>query len=418
MHRYACVVFFLVVSTVSFLGALRGSVASAATNDPGLQSVAPMIDPGTAYRLAERNFQGIPGIARTTGGRLWATWYGGGSDEGPDNYVMLVTSGDDGKTWSEFKRVIDPPGLLRTFDPGLWIDPQGKLWWFYMQSYGFWDGRAGVWAITTESPDEEDPRWSAPRRLADGIMMNKPTVLKNGAWLFPISIWDQTPARNLPATDRKHVPDEHNRWKQEMVGAHVYRSNDRGGTLLKLATVRTAEPSPDEHMFIERRDGSLWMLIRDRSGMAESVSADGGQTWTAPKPAKIPHAVSRFFIRRLRSGNLLLVKHNSPAVDSAWMRGQAIPKTKQGRSHLTAYLSDDDGKTWRGGLSLDERNGVSYPDGDEANDGRIFVIYDRNRKEEREILMARFTEADVTAGKLVNDRSALRLLVYSASDAK
>ncbi len=36
------------------------------------------------------------------------------------------------------------------------------------------------------------------------------------------------------------------------------------------------------------------------------------------------------------------------------------------RSHLTAWLSEDDGKTWRGGLMLDERATVSYPDGFQA----------------------------------------------------
>jgi hypothetical protein len=44
-----------------------------------------------------------------------------------------------------------------------------------------------------------------------------------------------------------------------------------------------------------------------------------------------------------------MVRHNPPTI--------AI------RSHLTAYLSDDDGRSWHGGLLLDERNGVSYPDG-------------------------------------------------------
>ena len=193
-----------------------------------------------------------------------------------------------------------------------------------MQSFGFWDGRAGVWAVTTDEPNREEPNWSAPRRLADGIMMNKPTVLRDGTWLFPISIWDQQPAKDLLSTDGRYVPAEQNQWNPANVGAHVYRSTDRGVTLAKIGTAKTAEPSFDEHMVVERRDGSLWMLIRDRGGIAESVSADRGVTWSAPMPSTIPHAVSRFFIRRLRSGSLLLVKHNSPDVDAAWMQGKTL----------------------------------------------------------------------------------------------
>jgi hypothetical protein len=64
---------------------------------------------------------------------------------------------------------------------------------------------------------------------------------------------------------------------------------------------------------------------------------------------------------------------------------------------------------------IDERSAVSYPDADQADDGRIFLIYDRDRKGAREILVAKFTEADVAAGKLVDPRSALRLLVNRAS---
>ena len=109
--------------------------AHGCASDPALVPVPMIADAGSDYKLSERRFQGIPGIARVPVGRLWATWYGGGDDEGPENYVMLATSADDGRTWSPIQHVIDPPGLVRTFDPGLWIDPQGRLWWFYMQSF-------------------------------------------------------------------------------------------------------------------------------------------------------------------------------------------------------------------------------------------------------------------------------------------
>lgn len=86
------------------------------------------------------------------------------------------------------------------------------------------------------------------------------------------------------------------------------------------------------------------------------------------------------------------------------------------RSHLTAYLSDDDGQSWSGGLLLDERNGVSYPDGVEANNGKIYVIYDRLRKTEREILMATFTEEDVKQERCVKDQCRLKVLVNKAGE--
>jgi hypothetical protein len=102
------------------------------------------------------------------------------------------------------------------------------------------------------------------------------------------------------------------------------------------------------------------------------------------------------------SGNLLLVKHGP--------LDQRI-----GRSHLTAYLSKDDGKTWGGGLMLDERLGVSYPDGQQTSDGLIRIIYDYNRVSDRNILMAEFREEDVAAGKDVSGAVKLRQLVSKAT---
>ena len=79
------------------------------------------------------------------------------------------------------------------------------------------------------------------------------------------------------------------------------------------------------------------------------------------------------------------------------------------RSHLTAYVSADDGNTWEGGLLLDARETVSYPDGVQAADGRIFVIYDRNRNTDREIWMAVFTEDDVLSGSCASYDCELRV---------
>src|SRR5579872_4003018 len=80
------------------------------------------------YGPARRVMQGVPAVARAPGGRLWATWSGGPAEEGPDNYTMLATSNDDGRTWSGLRAVIDCPGLVRAGGPNIWVDPQGKLW--------------------------------------------------------------------------------------------------------------------------------------------------------------------------------------------------------------------------------------------------------------------------------------------------
>jgi hypothetical protein len=132
----------------------------------------------------------------------------------------------------------------------------------------------------------------------------------------------------------------------------------------------------------------------------QSLSADGGQTWSTPTfPAGIQHPVARFHVRRLASGRILMVKH-----------GERMD-AHEGRSKLSAWLSEDEGRTWLGGLMLDERSGISYPDGVQAPDGTIYLSYDRNRATDGEILLARFTEEDILARDLVGPKSKLKMLI-------
>src|SRR5436853_5335880 len=140
----------------------------------------PNFSPGPEYADTVRLFQGIPGIERAANGRLWATWYGGGTGEDRYNYIMLVTSDDDGNTWSPIKLVLDPDrdGPVRAFDPCLWHDPQGKLWLFWAQRGG--NEMPQLFAMSTDDSASAEPKWTAPRRIADGIMMNKPTALNDG----------------------------------------------------------------------------------------------------------------------------------------------------------------------------------------------------------------------------------------------
>ena len=70
-------------------------------------------------------------------------------------------------------------------------------------------------------------------------------------------------------------------------------------------------------------------------------------TWQ-PQQTAFPHVGSRCAVRRLQSGNILLVKH-----------GTEINTATAIRCDLTAFLSTDEGKTWSGGLLLDERTAVS-----------------------------------------------------------
>ncbi len=315
------------------------------------------------YSTRSRKFTGIPSLAISPEGRFWAVWYTGKTAaEDQNNYVVLSTSDDDGQSWTEVL-AIDPDGAgpVRAFDPEIWMDPTGKLWVFWAQTIEHDGTIAGVWTITTDDPNAKEPVWTAPRRLHDGIMMCKPTVLSNGEWMLPVSTWR--------LTDNS---------------AKAVVSIDAGQTWRERGAVQVPEKfrNFDEHMIIEKKNGILWMLVRTQYGIGESISNDLGVSWSPLVPSRIQHPAARFFIRRLNSGNLLLVKHG--------------PIDKRiGRSHLMAFISRDDGFSWSNGLLLDQRPGVSYPDGQQLSDGSIHIIYDYDRRNAQNILITSFTEDDV-----------------------
>jgi hypothetical protein len=384
-----------------------------------LVPVQPNFSPGPEYADSRRVFQGIPSIERAPGGRLWAAWYSGGQGESPLNYVMLATSADDGESWSKPLLVIDPPGRVRACDPNVWLDPGNQLWLFWMQVHTLHDGQWGLWSMTTGEPDKERPAWSAPRRLADGVMLNKPTVLRNGEWLFPVSHLSarlmENEKRMLPHFLRSNLRALVAQAKEQAIndrsGAWVYASCDRGATLVRRGCARAPEEcsTHNEHMVVEKKDGSLWMLVRTSYGIGSSVSDDGGMTWSPVVESGMPHTASRFFLRRLRSGNLLLVKHGPMEATD----GNGKPY-EFNRSRLCAFLSADGGKSWKGGLMIEERE-CTYPDGTQAPDGTIYIIYDHGRRKEKMIMMARFTEEDIRAGRLVSPRAKLKMLVNRAT---
>ena len=367
--------------------------------DEALMPATLLYYPSGVYNDHRRTWQGIPGIEITKNGRIFIGFYGGMTTEQPGNYVLLVYSDDDGATFSKPYLAVLPPTMnVRCFDECLWIDPNGALHLYWAQSYGFMDGRIGVWESICDDPDAKEPRFSTPRRIANGIMMNKPIVLSSGEWLLTCSIYKDC---NVSRTEDSTIPTKTLSYPEELF-SNVYISCDGGKTFVLGGRSDYSERFVDEHMCIEKQDGSIWMLIRAKKGIGEATSYDKGMTWTNQKDSGLGGPGSRFCIRRLKSGRWILINHH----DFVW------------RNNLKAMISEDEGKTWKGFLMLDDRTPVTYPDLSEDNEGNIYITYDYHRFEDREILMAKVTEKDILAGEIVTEGSYLKRLVNRATGVK
>jgi len=319
-----------------------------------------------------RPWQGVPAIERAANGRLWCALMTGGPFEPTiENYVALTTRAAGEAVWSRPAMAVPAIHGVRSYDGALWHDPDGRLWLFYNQA-SLEQGHFGVWLRNADDAAVPNPLWSEPRAIDLGVpfayRLNKPTVLSTGAWLLPITWAQQTPTTTW-------WPD-----CEQLQGVAI--STDRGQTWSLHGAVEAPRWAL-ECMVVEGRDGRLWMLIRTGSGVLwQSDSEDGGVTWSKGRPSEIVNPGARFFVRRLSSGRLLLI--NTPH-----------PTRRQG---LRVYVSlPHDDRTFVGGLELDPRDRVSYPDAVQAPDGVIYAVHDHDRGGVGEVLLDVFTEQEVLA---------------------
>jgi len=345
-------------------------------------------NPGKKYITAKREWQGCPTILRSPKkGILYAGWYSGGPGEGLLNYSLMVRSTDGGLTWDkEPLLVIDSltDQKIQSLDIQYWLDPQGRFWYFWTQrDYNYpmrHPKHLSVWAMICDDPDADTLKWSEPRFVSPGFLRCQPTVLKDGRWILCAYDW----------------VDDYYRYSE---------SFDQGKTWFRR---KAGKKYPgfafDESMVLEQKDGTLRLLARPTKGVGkliECFSKDGGKTWTDGKLSNIPNPACRFFIKRLKSGKILLINNFEPT----------------DRYDLCVALSEDDGKTWKYKFNIDPRR-CTYPDAVEGPDGEIYIIHDYSRGSFKEILLSRLTERDIVSGlvknSLVIEESFLKHIVNKA----
>lgn len=358
-------------------------------DNPLIPTAKILFDPPEDFALKNRLWQGCPTLECTPGGSVYGGWYSGGTREPSlHNYNVLYRSTDEGFSFPGKPLLViagDPEKNKIIIDIQLWCDPAGKLWCFWVERDCLLPKRAekhlGNFAIVCENPDAEtrDLIWSKPLFIGEGFLRCKPTLLSDGRWI-------------LPAYD----------WKSNFYSWS--ESSDQGKTFLRRQGPEKVDSIFDESMFYESKTGKgtvLRMLARTHQGyIAQSASSDGGISWSPCSRFQTAPG-SRFFIRRLRSGRILLIYSTHPSK----------------RTHLKAYLSEDEGRSWKGGLLLDDSENISYPDAAQLPDGSIILLYDHGRFTFREIVEARFTEKDILNEKIEEtpfSRSYLRHIVSKA----
>jgi len=346
-----------------------------------------LLQPKNDNRIMNREHQRVSSIACSEDGSvIYISWYTGGKGEQAGNFVTLSVSTDGGKSWKHDELVAYPKDPnTRFYDPVLWRDHRGQVWWFYAVSMHkqYFDPKTGVNAIAI-TWDGKKVQHKKPRLLSYGVMMNDPIYIPEK----DMTLFASYVKINKSKENRFEVKD----YVQDgtFIYAHHHKKNgQKFGKELEpysyIPVLRDEKRIFDEHNIVQIAEGSrhFMALIRYKGGMYFSRSYDYGKTWRSLEPftAAGPTTSSRCYLGRLQSGNLLLVMNASKS-----------------RTHMTAFISEDGGHTWPHQLLLDERKSVSYPDVDQSSDGIIHVTYDRDRSGAQEINYCRFKEEDVIKG--------------------
>lgn len=136
---------------------------------------------------------------------------------------------------------------------------------------------------------------------------------------------------------------------------------------------------------VELADGRLRMWMRTQMDCPyESVSADGGATWSAAKPGPLVSPESPVALARHRASGLLMVAYNH----------NRMGRHTADRTPICVAFSRDEGASWFGWQTLDpEADGAgrsfSYPSADFLGD-RGFVTYYENRDGRISLVLRRF----------------------------
>ncbi len=136
-------------------------------------------------------------IAETPAHTLVAAWFGGTQERAPD-VTIWVARQQEGQ-WQKPVCVADgvqPDGTrYPTWNPVLFQAPGGDLFLFYKVG----PSPQSWWGMVVTSTDD-GRTWSAPRRLPEGILgpiKDKPVVLADGSWLSGSSVEDPVGGQGL-----------------------------------------------------------------------------------------------------------------------------------------------------------------------------------------------------------------------------
>jgi predicted neuraminidase len=324
-------------------------------------------------------------IVELPNGDLFAVYYRGSGERRADDVRLegarLARGGD---AWSAPFPVADTPGFPDC-NPVAFVDARARLW--------------VIWPVIVDNNWESAilryrlapaAGWTAgaPPWSDGGIMLLRPDNLKEKTEPFARPLLEALP----PGRDRDELAQIVGRLGDKlsnrlgwMPRTHVITLP--GGRLLlplysdtySVGLVAISDDGGDswrasdpivslggvQPSLVPRKDGTIVAWMRDNGPPPQRVitasSADGGVTWSRGVDSEVPNPGSSVDVVALRDGRWLM----------------ALNDTESGRARLSAWISDDEGRTWPQRRAIEDTTGgsFSYPSVIQTADGLVHVSY-------------------------------------------
>lgn len=365
----------ILISFVLFLSFLCASAQS------------PVIDSALIFSPQDYHVHGSTLVALPNGDYL-AAWFQGTGERTADDVKILGARLKKGaRKWSEPFELADTPGLPDC-NPVLFLNKAGKLFlvWVAVQanrweysilrvrtSANYLKNGAPVWQWQDNillKPDstfadevvkkfkllpERAMAWAEYAPSYDDMIIEASKDLRKRSlgWMTRIKPIITTKGKIL-------LPLYSDGLNMSLVAI----SDDDGATW--QASLPIVGRGPIQPALAERKDGTIVAYMRDSGDEPARVhyseSTDGGKTWTPTHKTDIPNTAS-VEICVLKNGKWAFLGND---IDD-------------GRHRMSLFLSDDEGKTWKWKVKLEDHpkgsGGYSYPGLIQTADGLLRLTY-------------------------------------------
>ncbi|MHB1079428.1 MAG: GDSL-type esterase/lipase family protein [Prosthecobacter sp.] len=297
-----------------------------------------------------------------------------------------LRSTDEGRTWSTTPLFAEPAKFNVSNERALLRTREGVI--------------ISAWMNGAERKEPKGWHWGEPgvdwkafvlptyscRSTDDGKTWEKPVLLST-PWCGCIHSMIQMKSGRIVLVGQEIIPQ----WRHATV---MWASDDLGkswqrGDMLDYGVGTHDHAGSLEGTVIERKDGSLYLLLRTESGFLWEATSRDGLKWTGLKQTNIASVTCCPQMGRLSDGRIALLWNAPPRHD---------PKSGSSRVELSLAFSEDETATWSKPVIVAANyvpgGRVSYPYLYERKPGELWITTMQGG------LRMRINTADLGAGEI------------------